>query len=78
MVGKKIFIGFDLGDGESITDFVVRDASDMKERIRTNFVAMTMPDSREKGKAIPTVYGYDKNGNLVFANSILDMPAVHP
>lgn len=74
MVGKKIFIGFDLGDGESITDFVVRDASDMKERIRTNFVAMTMPDSREKGKAIPTVYGYDKNGNLVFANSILDMP----
>ncbi len=74
MVGKKIFIGFDLGDGESITDFVVRDARDMKGQIMTNFVAMTMPDSKDEGKAIPTVYGYDENGNLVFANSILNMP----
>lgn len=74
MKGKKIFIGFDLGDGESITDFVIRDATDIKEVIRTNFVAMTMPDSNEPGKAIPTVYGYGEDGKLVFAQSILIMP----
>lgn len=74
MVGKKIFIGFDLGDGESITDFVVRDASDMKDKIKTNWFAMTMPGSKDEGKAIPTAFGYDENGNLVFANGIFDIP----
>jgi len=74
MEGKKIFIGFDLGDGESITDFVIRDATDIKETIKTNFVAMTMPDSNEPGKAIPTAYGYGEDGKLVFAQSILVMP----
>lgn len=74
MEGKKIFIGFDLGDGESVTDFVIRDATNIKENIRTNFIAMTMPDSNESGKAIPTVYGYGEDGKLLFAQSILMMP----
>ena len=31
MVEKKTFIGYDLGDGETITDLAVLDANQMKE-----------------------------------------------
>ncbi len=69
---NKIYIGFDLGDGESITDFVSTNKTG--EGMMTKFVDMQMPDSTVEGKAIPTVFGYDENEELVFANSILLMP----
>lgn len=72
---KKTFVGYDLGDGESITDYVVmKDSENASSAVQTNFVQMTMPDSNTPGKAIPTAYGYDSGDNLVFANSVLQMP----
>ena len=65
---RKIYIGYDLGDGESITDFVRSEQSGAK----VQFVDMKMPDSEKEGNAIPTAYGYDQDGNLVFVNSILE------
>lgn len=69
---NKIYIGFDLGDGESITDFV--SSNKTGEGMMTKFRDMQMPDCTIEGKAIPTVFGYDEDGELVFANSILLMP----
>lgn len=69
---NKIYIGFDLGDGESITDFV--SGNNTTDGVMTKFVDMKMPDTTVEGKAIPTVFGYDEEGELVFANSILLMP----
>lgn len=74
MEGKKTFIGYDLGDGESITDYVTMDATVAKDAVRTFFTAMTMPDLNDPGRALPTTYGYDECGNLVFAESIKSMP----
>ena len=74
MEGKKAFIGYDLGDGETITDMAVLDAAQMKDRVQTLFPDMTMPDSNDPGKAIPTVFGYDQDGNIVFASSIIALP----
>lgn len=74
MVGKKTFIGYDLGDGETITDLAVLDAVQMKDRVQTLFTAMTMPDCNDPGKAIPTVFGYDEEGNIAFTSSILATP----
>ncbi|MBP1754014.1 MAG: hypothetical protein H6Q59_412 [Firmicutes bacterium] len=74
MEGKKTFIGYDLGDGESITDYVTMDATAAKDAVKTFFTAMTMPDLNDPGRALPTTYGYDECGNLVFAESIKSMP----
>lgn len=74
MAGKKTFIGYDLGDGETITDLAVLDAAQIKDRVQTLFTAMTMPDSNDPGKAIPTVFGYDEDGKIVFTSSILAAP----
>lgn len=74
MEGKKTFIGYDLGDGETITDLAVLDAAQMKNRVQTLFTAMTMPDCNDPGRAIPTVFGYDKNENITFTSSILAAP----
>lgn len=69
------FIGFDLGDGESITDIAVLNDTLVDQHIQITFIPMTMPDSNTPGKAIPTAYGYDKTNNtLVFASSILVAP----
>ena len=75
MAEKITFIGFDLGDGESITDIAVLDDTSVEQRFKITFIPMTMPDSNTPGQAIPTAYGYDKNnGMLVFASSILVAP----
>lgn len=74
MDGKKTFIGYDLGDGETITDLAVLDAAQLKDRVQTLFTAMSMPDSNDPGKAIPTVFGYDAEDNCVFTSSILAAP----
>ncbi len=74
MAGKKTFIGYDLGDGETITDLAVLDQVSVKDRVQTLFNAMTMPDNNTAGQAIPTVYGYTEGGNIVFSSSILADP----
>lgn len=74
MDNNKTFIGFDLGDGESITDFVTMDASEVRGPIRTTFIPMTMPGYNEPGRAIPTTFGYDEKRRVVFAKNIVLMP----
>lgn len=71
---KKTYIGYDLGDGETITDIAELDVGAVKQSVQTLFVDMTMPDCNTPGKAIPTAYGYTKGGKLVFASSILADP----
>ena len=74
MAEKKTFIGYDLGDGETITDLAVLDHNSVKDRVQTLFNAMTMPDNNTAGQAIPTVYGYTDDGRIVFSSSILTDP----
>lgn len=76
MAQKEIctYIGYDLGDGETITDIAVLDASQVKQGVQTLFVSMTMPDCNVPGQAIPTAYGIGPDGALVFASSILAEP----
>lgn len=74
MDGKKTFIGYDLGDGETITDLAVLDINQINDRVQTLFTAMTMPDCNDPGKAIPTVFGYDDQGSIAFTSSILATP----
>lgn len=69
---NKIYIGYDLGDGESITDYISSKKTGDGEK--TLFIEMSMPGIKEAGKAIPTVFGYNMKGELVFANQILSDP----
>lgn len=71
---KKTFIGFDLGDGESITDFVTLNIGENSGSIQTVFTPMTMPGYNEPGRAIPTVFGFDQMRHLVFSKAITMMP----
>ena len=74
-MSKKAFIGYDLGDGETITDFSVLSDNQIKESVQTVFVGMTMPDSNTPGQAIPTAYGFDqRSGKILFASSIISDP----
>ena len=74
-MAKKLFIGYDLGDGETITDLAILDDQQVKAGSRVDIVSMTMPDNNTAGQAIPTVFGFDKQtGKVVFASSILSDP----
>ncbi len=73
---KKAFIGYDLGDGETITDIAILDENQLRDSVQTVFMPMEMPDVNTAGRAIPTAFGYDEEGNLVFASSILNDPEV--
>ncbi len=71
MAGLKAFIGYDLGDGETITDMVVLDIDKQKQLVRTDFSDMPMPDSTTPGRALPTIFARDEEGRILFSNSIL-------
>ena len=72
-MGKKTFIGYDLGDGESITDCVTIN-SDSFDGTREVIKSMTMPGSTTPGQAIPTAYAYDQKDKIVFGSSITEAP----
>ena len=68
---RKIYIGYDLGDGETIIDlvtFIKRLTS------KTDFDDVTMPDSNDPGKAMPSIFAYDENGKVVFSTIITMAP----
>lgn len=68
------YVGYDLGDGESIIDFAVLSVEDLKKGIGVDFPKLTMPDTNDEGRAIPTVFGYTVNGSAVFASVVRDDP----
>ncbi|MCC8029672.1 MAG: hypothetical protein LIO75_07760 [Lachnospiraceae bacterium] len=71
MAGTKAYIGYDLGDGETITDIVVTDVDIQNQMVRTEFMDMPMPDSNVPGRALPTIFARDEAGRIIFYNSIL-------
>lgn len=71
MDARKTFIGYDLGDGETVVDLATLSGQEIKTLTSTDIKGLTMPDCNDAGKAIPTAYGYTGDGELVFASSIL-------
>lgn len=69
---KKTYIGYDLGDGETITDVVTLEAG--KSTSKTVFENMTMPNTVTPGQAMPTVFAYDESGKVMFAQTITEEP----
>ncbi|MCD8111042.1 MAG: hypothetical protein LUE14_13320 [Clostridiales bacterium] len=74
MGNKKAFLGYDLGDGESITDIVVTDTDLPSRTVRTDFSDMPMPDCEKPGEALPTIFARDRDGEIIFAHSIQNDP----
>lgn len=71
---RKTFLGYDLGDGESITDCVTLSQDQTKHGLQVVWKDMKMPGIKDPGKAVPTAYAYDRNGRTVFAGAITLMP----
>lgn len=69
---RKTYIGYDLGDGETITDLVTLESG--KNTNRTLFDDMTMPDSNDPGKAMPTIFAYGESGEVMFSSTIVAAP----
>jgi len=60
----RFFIGFDIGDAESIIEMATSDGNDV-------FPA-TMPGQNASGRAIPTLYAFDDKGNTMFADQVAE------
>lgn len=58
----RLFIGFDIGDAESIVEMAVSANNDVQPA--------TMPGKNTSGQAIPTLFAYDEDGNTVFADQV--------
>lgn len=65
---RKTYVGYDLGDGETITDLVTLEAG--KSTTKTVFDNMTMPDTINPGQAMPTIFAYDETGEVIFSQTI--------
>ena len=74
---SKAYIGYDLGDGETITDITILDDQQTRTAVQTLFMPMEMPDNNTPGQAVPTAFAIDEDGKVVFASSILDDPAIY-
>ena len=68
----KTYVGYDLGDGETITDLVKLETG--KTKNKTDFDDMTMPDTVRGGIAMPTVFAYDESGTVIFSQTITADP----
>lgn len=71
---RKTFVGYDLGDGETITDQVTIELNSNEYKAKKDFPGMTMPDQNTAGEAVPSAFAKNANGELIFASGILDMP----
>ncbi len=71
---KKTFVGYDLGDGESVTDCITLTIEQAKTSIQAKYADMTMPGMKEPGRAVPTAYAYDAQNRVVFSKTIVLMP----
>ena len=73
---KVLSLGYDLGDGETVIDAVTFEYDPDNSKIfdKSHLLALRMPDTDKPGEAIPTGYGYNKNNQIVFGNSIIARP----
>ena len=67
----KTFIGFDLGNSDSIIDCVTLSTASLKSGLGVIFRAMMMPGTHEPGRPIPTEYAYTSDNRLILGNAIL-------
>lgn len=65
---RKTYVGYDLGDGETITDLVTLESG--RSTTKTVFDNMTMPDTIRPGQAMPTIFAYDETGEVIFSQTI--------
>lgn len=70
----KTFIGYDLGDGESVTDYVTMDSSNSAGEFDVTFTDMPMLGMKD-GRSVPTVFGYTKDGEKIFFTGIINKPS---
>lgn len=70
----KTFIGFDLGNSDSIIDCVTLSTASLKSGLRVICRAMMMPGAHEPGRPIPTEYAYTSDNRLILGNAILYFP----
>lgn len=68
----KTYVGYDLGDGETITDLATLKSGELKTK--TVFDDMTMPDTVKSGQAMPTVFAFSEDGDVIFSETILADP----
>ena len=71
-MARKTYIGYDLGDGETITDVVTLEAGQLAPQ--TVFDDMTMPNTTTPGQAMPTIFAFDENGTVIFSQTITANP----
>lgn len=71
---KKTFVGYDLGDGESVTDCITLTIEQAKTSVQAKYADMTMPGMKLPGRAVPTAYAYDLHNRIVFSKTITLMP----
>ena len=71
-MARKTYIGYDLGDGETITDVVTLEAG--QAITKTVFDDMTMPNTTTPGQAMPTIFAFDENGTVIFSQTITVNP----
>lgn len=67
-MSKKTYVGYDLGDGETITDIITLEAGTSTSK--TVFENMTMPDTVNPGLAMPTIFAFDEIGDVIFSQTI--------
>ena len=65
---RKTYVGYDLGDGETITDLVTLESG--KSTAKTVFDNMTMPDTVTPGQAMPTIFAFSGDGDVIFSQTI--------
>lgn len=66
---RRTCVGYDLGDTETITDVVILEEGGLSTR--TTFDNMTMSGIDIPGQAMPTIFVFDEDGEVVFSNIIL-------
>lgn len=66
-----MYIGYDLGDGETVVE-ILPPLQQETNGGRISIIPIKMPTQNTGGKAIPTAFGIDSEGNLCFWDRILD------
>lgn len=69
---RRTYVGYDLGDTETITDVVTLNTGESTSN--TVFYNMTMLDTVNPGQAMPTIFAFDETGEIVFSNAISAAP----
>lgn len=68
VIKHTLYVGFDLGDGESLLSVAKYDNSNGKDFIKVTKIRM--PGESNAGIAIPTAYGINKDGSILLGKSI--------